>query len=352
MPSAFELHGSFTEPGLADDAAAGAERIGLTGLLARRGHRARRVRVPGAAAVEGFRWRLVDIFTQTWWPQGIAVGTHEGVPVAITSWYAQPKGGREMGARVSVVDLRDPRRPRYHHVLLVAPRRTADGTAFDPVVVHAGGIVWSGDRLLVAATGGGFREFRLSGILSLPARGLLGRGLRRGSGPFGYRYVLPEFGTFAPPKTKDPKLRYSFIALHNDDDAGELLLVSGEYSKKGEPRLAQLRLYDQHAAVDQTHVPGIAEMQGAVLADDTWFVNASRGDKLGGDLWVGAPDAMVRHEHVLPPGPEDMALWPERRQIWSVTEFPGKRWVYAIALDRYAPPAAPLAPANRAAPPG
>jgi hypothetical protein len=215
-------------------------------------------------------------------------------------------------------------------VLLVAPRRTAAGTVFDPVVVHAGGLVWSGDRLLVAATGGGFREFRLSGILSMPRRGLL----RRASGPFGYRFLLPEFGAFVPP-AEGKKLRYSFIALEGDDDPAELRLVSGEYSKKGEPKLVRLRVLDGRVAVDETHVPGITEMQGVVLTDDTWFVNASRGDKLGGDLWSGTPGAMTRHEHVLPPGPEDLAYWPERRQLWSVTEFPGKRWVYAVDVDRY-----------------
>lgn len=335
MPPAFELRGSFTDPALSGDAESGvaARRIGLAGLLARRGHRARHARVPGTAAVEGFRWRLVDVFSQTWWPQGISVGRFEGTPLAITSWFAQPKRGVEQGSRISVVDLSDPRRPRYHHVLLVAPRRTADGTAFDPVVVHAGGIVWSGDRLLVAATGGGFREFRLSGILSLPPRGIF----RRGSGPFGYHHVLPEFGTFAPP-AEGKRLRYSFFSLVGDDDPAELRVVSGEYSKKGEPRLVRLRVLDARVAVDETHVPGIAEMQGVVLADDTWFVNASRGDKLGGDLWVGTPGAMARHEHVLPPGPEDLAYWPERRQLWSVTEFPGKRWVYAVDVDRYLPP--------------
>jgi len=327
MPPAFDLTGSFTDPSLGEDEAS-ARRIGLAGLLSRRGHRARRVRVPGSAVAEGFRWRLVDVFTQTWWPQGIAVGRFEGRPVAITSWYAQPKRGVEQGARISVVDLSDPRRPRYHHVLLVAPRAAAGGTVFEPVVVHAGGIVWSGDRLLVAATGGGFREFRLSGILNLPSRGLF----RRGSGPFGYRYLLPEFGSFAP-HADAKKLRYSFLSLTNDDDPAELRLVSGEYSKKGEPRLARLRLFDERASVDETHVPGIPEMQGVVLTDDTWFVNASRGDKLGGDLWVGTPGAMTRHEHVLPPGPEDLAYWPERRQLWSVTEFPGKRWVYAVDVD-------------------
>jgi hypothetical protein len=335
MAGAFELIGSFTEPGLSDDAAAGAERVGLAGLLARRGHRARPVRVPGAAAVEGFRWRLVDVFTQRWGPQGIAVGEFEGRPVAITSWYAQRKRGVEQGSRVSIVDLSDPRKPRYTHVLLVAPRRTAEGTVFDPVIVHAGGIVWSGDRLLVAATGGGFREFRLSGILSTPRRGLL----RRASGPFGYRYLLPEFGSFAPPESADAPLRYSFIALENDDDAAELRLVSGEYSKKGKPRLARLRVLEGRATVDATHVPGIAEMQGVAVTDDTWFVNASRGDKLGGDLWVGTPEGMTRHEHALPPGPEDLALWPARRQLWSVTEFPGKRWVYAVDIDAWLPPA-------------
>jgi len=339
MPHAtppFELHGTAADDGLVRDSALGSTTVGLTGLLRHRGHRARRTRVPGTAVAEGFRWRLRDVWSQRWWPQGIAVGTHEGVPLAITSWFAQPRRGTEMGARISVVDLRDPRRPRYHHVLLVSPRRVDGGVSFDPVRVHAGGIVWTGDRLFVAATRGGIREFRLSDIMRSPST----RVLRRGSGPFGYRYLLPESGSFAPQTEEKGRMRYSFISLENGAsgaspaDADDIRLVGGEYSAGERARLARMRVLDGGTVIDESHIPAIPQMQGAVLHEGAWYVTASQGDKRGGDLWVGTEGAMVRRPHALPPGPEDLDVWPERRQLWSVSEFPGKRWVFAVDLDQ------------------
>ncbi|MCU1407164.1 MAG: hypothetical protein JWQ43_3467 [Glaciihabitans sp.] len=368
-PARFELHSSVTDRELLTDAADGARTIGLAGLLNQRGHRARRVRVPGRAATTGFRWRWVDVWNTTWWPQGIAVGEHNGIPLAVTSWFAQKRRGHSMGSRISIVDLRNPRRPRYHHVLLVSPRREAnDGTSFDPVTVHAGGIAWSGDRLLVAATFGGFREFDLRGILRAESGGMLARS----TGLFGYRYLLPEVARYRPPKAdKEDRMRYSFVSLDTDnggvgdiDDggggdhidngagdapgigasasdvhlgAGDVHLVTGEYSTDNKGHLARLRLAQGRTVIDDTHVPDIPHMQGAVVRDGTWFVNASRGDKQGGDLWVGVPGKMTRHEGVLPIGPEDIAAWPGRNQLWSVTEFPGKRWIYAVEPTRWIP---------------
>ncbi|MCU1543496.1 MAG: hypothetical protein JWM50_1361 [Microbacteriaceae bacterium] len=328
-----DLHGSFADRTLFSDATAGAEVVGLSGILAARGHRARRRRVPGSKVAEGFRWRLRDTWSPTWWPQGVAVGEHEGTPLAMASWFAQPRRGREMGCRITIVDLRDWARPRYHHVLLVSPQRREDSVAFDPVKVHAGGIAWAADRLFVSATYGGIREFRLSDIVRVPSRGML----RRSGGPFGYRYLLPQFASYTPAEQKGAaRMRYSFIASESGsagpDD--EVRLISGEYGKGDDLRLARVRLTGDRTVVDEVHVPRIAEMQGAVLHDGTWFVNASRGDTEGGDLWVGTPGDMTRHAGALPPGPEDIAVWAERNELWAVSEFPGKRWMYSIPLDR------------------
>ena len=78
--------------------------------------------------------------------------------------------------------------------------------------------------------------------------------------------------------------------------------------------------------------PGLDRMQGACVVDGTWYVTTSNGRKRNGDLWVGEPGALVRHEGVLPPGPEDLAREPHAPRLWSLTEHPGARWVYAIDI--------------------
>jgi hypothetical protein len=267
---------------------------GLGDVLSSRGHRARRVIAPGSLVVSAFRWSGFDRWTQRWWPQGVAVGEFDGVPLAIVSWFSKVRHRSDLGARITVVDLS---RLRYHHVRLVESRDSA------PVSVHAGGIVWSCDRLLVAATLGGVREFRMSGIQ------------RRGR-----RFVLPQVAQHKPAE----KFRFSFVAEGSDG------LVAGEYTTRDDGRLAGFVIGDGVASVSELHIPAVPEMQGAVLIDGVWAVTSSRGDKRNGDLWVGKKGSLVKHEGALPPGPEDLAWWAERGQLWGATEHPGQRWVYAI----------------------
>jgi hypothetical protein len=80
-------------------------------------------------------------------------------------------------------------------------------------------------------------------------------------------------------------------------------------------------------------------MQGVAVHDDTWFVSASAGRDRPGDLHVGAPGAFVRHRGVLPPGPEDLDWSRPGEQLWCATEWPGRRWVFAVDARRWqAPP--------------
>jgi hypothetical protein len=225
---------------------------------------------------------------------------------------------------VTVVDLRDLRRPKYWHVLLVEPRATPAGAIFDPVVIHAGGIALTGDRLLVAATFGGIREFRLANILRLPARSRL----------LGHSHVLPQTAAYSPADGDDHRLRYSFLSLETGErePSDVVRLVAGEYDTAQDGRLARVELTESGAVSRQEIVPGISGMQGAALHRGTWFVSSSRGTEPG-ELWVGTP-AGFRREGPLPPGPEDLAVWPERNQVWSVTEWPGKRWVFWRELPR------------------
>jgi hypothetical protein len=238
------------------------------------------------------RWSGFDRWTQAWWPQGIAVGSADGIPVALVSWFSKRSAA---GPRLTILNLDS---LRYSHVALVE----ADGIT--PVPVHAGGIVWSGDRLLVAATHEGVREFRLSGIVSNGRRG----------------FILPQTGML----DRAEKFRYSFLAEGTEG------IVAGEFATDLTGRLGRLDFTGGGVSVGGIHAPGVPEMQGAILIDGIWVVSSSRGDRRNGDLWVGAEGSLVKHAGALPPGPEDLAWWPERRQVWGASEHPGQRWIYAI----------------------
>jgi hypothetical protein len=266
---------------------------GLAALLASPGRPAHRSTAPGSLVAEAFRFSGFDRWTQNWWPQGIAVGDVDGTPLVVVSWFSK-RGAR--GARITVLDLDA---LRYHHVALV------EGPDDSPVAVHAGGLAWSEDRLLVAATFGGIREFRMSGIR------------RRGRG-----FVLPQVAHLRPAA----RFRYSFLADGPDG------LVAGEYSAADDGRLARLSVTADEVVARDIHTPGVPEMQGAVLVDGRWAISSSRGDRTNGDLWLGPQDALVKHAGALPPGPEDLAWWAARSQLWGVTEHPAGRWIYAVDL--------------------
>jgi hypothetical protein len=341
MTSSLELRTTLSEP-IPAEALTRFEFVGLTGLLDQHDYRAHRSRPTGAVVAHGYAWRLADQWTGIWWPQGIAVGQQDGIPLALVSWYAQPRNRGEMGARITVVDLRDARRPRYHHVLLVVPKTVDAGTetkenasVFDTVQVHAGGIAWSGDRLLVAATFHGLLEFRLSDILKTTVSGPL----RRGAGPFGYRYVLPMHARHEPvDATASDRMRYSFLALENPaaaDSPAELLLLTGEYGHDPGHRIACVTMATNGAIVTKTYVSPVAQMQGVASTGDRWYVSSSHGETHGGDLWSGPIDKLQNHDGVLPPGPQSLAFWPERNELWSVSEVAGRRWLFGIDLTKW-----------------
>jgi hypothetical protein len=308
----FDLRLEAGDPALTDAlVAAGARRIGLAGLLAEPGRRTWRAWVRGAAARHGFRWSRADTTDRTWWPQGIDVGEHDGRPVLAVSWFAKPRAdGVEQGVRLSFVDLR---RRRYHHVLLGEPARDAGGgVSLHPVVVHAGGIAWLDDRILVADTFGGLREFPLDDIMRLPDGGI----------------ALPQAARHRARKTPDDRgMRFSFVSIEHTD--GPPRLVAGEYGDGSRAdRLARFSL-DADGEVE-LHEPGLYRMQGVVIVDEVWYVTTSNGEHRGGDLWAGHPGGMVRHRHVLPPGPEDLAYDRATRRLWSLSEWPGRRRVFQI----------------------
>ena len=334
-------------------------RVGLRGVLADLNRRARAVRVPAPAALHGFRWDREDMHSPRWWPQGIttsadsltgdADGLVDGRPILVTSSYSYSIDGYSQGSRLSFVDLTDPSHIRYRHVLLVEPFLRDDGSVdVRPVMVHAGGIVWHGDYLHVSGTTRGLSSFRLDDIVRVPT-GDASRLRVRDASPatvdtYGYRYVLPVRFTYDSHTRGLPKMRYSFASL--DRSTSPHGLVAGEYGREGmTTRLARyeidrgtrlLRVDDEGvcrpALLEDGGVPG---MQGATVVRGTWYVTTSRGRFRLGSVWVGKPGDLVEHRHELPVGPEDITYWPERDQLWSLSEYPKARYVFAMARHRF-----------------
>jgi len=332
----YQVHRESPDGGLIDELATHHARVGIAGVLIRPGRRARAGRVPASAAVEGFRWGVLDGWSQRWWPQGIEVlGSADPAcdEVLLVSWFAQQRRGASQGARVSVVDRRDPRRPRYHHVLLVEAFRDRETIGMRPVVIHAGGLAVVGTRLYVAATYGGLRRFDLGDILRV-----------RGRAPFGYRHVLPQSGHERLVGGEgDARMRFSFVSVERTAGGGGEHLVVGEFGPERDGRrLGRLPLTgpEDRVAVADLHEPGIPRMQGAAVIDGTWFVSASHGSRPG-DLWVGSGGTWVRHPAVLPPGPEDLTASHDGRRLWSLSEYPGRRWVFSIDARRWRDEPAP-----------
>lgn len=327
-------------------AAAGGGRVGLTGVLSDLNRTATVVRVPAKAARWGFRWNEQDNNSKRWWPQGITTSAdrdeseaYDDRQILLTSWYSKDVEGLHKGSRITVVDL-DEGRPRYRHVLLVDAFAQDDGRIdVRPVKIHAGGIVWHGEHLHVAGTARGISTFRLDDIMSV---GSLGDRRRLGfaSGSFGYRYVLPVRFTYdAFADEGHERMRYSFLSLDRGTD--EPRLIAGEYGRRGRttrlvdfginPRTSLLRLSDEGQARPLSLSPeGIEGMQGATVVGGRWYVTTSAGPYVRGSLYVGRPGAFRRRARVLPVGVEDIAYWPSRDELWSLSEYPGRRYVFAM----------------------
>jgi hypothetical protein len=218
----------------------------------------------------------------------------------------------------------------------VAPHRRLGVLTVGTVPVHAGGIAVFGDLLYVADTAFGVRLFRLRDVMR--ARG----GART---PHGYDYVLPQLMALRVPlRAGRRRLRHSFLSV--GDVAGGPTLVVGEYRRVRDvpPRLVRydldpgsgLPIADASGRIApvEVHERQPNRMQGAAVHGSTWWLTASAGKGVAGDLYVGAPGAWVRHRGVLPTGPEDLAWSRPGEELWCASEWPGHRWVFPVAAGR------------------
>lgn len=311
------------------------EPLGLDGVLGDLDRAAEPCPVPGEAAGPGFTWAESDRDDRSWWPQGVASLRSGGV--LLVSWYATRRRLRTPGARISVVDRTRPDAPRYRHLLLVAPRRRLGVFTVGMVPVHAGGIAVLGDLLYVADTRSGVRLFRLRDAVRT----------RDGArGPHGYDHVLPQLLRLRVPLFAGRRrLRWSFLSI--GEVGGRPSLVVGEYRRAREapPRLVRYALdpgtglpvadAQGRARPVEVHEAQPSRMQGVAVHQDGWWLTASAGEGVAGDLYAGAPGAWTRHRGVLPTGPEDLDWSRPGEELWCATEWPGRRWVFPVAAGRW-----------------
>ena len=316
------------------------KRVGIDGVLAHLNRQATRTPVPGTAVEWGFRWNDKDVRTQRWFPQGITTSADAsdtedigGRRLLVTSWYSKRMGGENQGSRITVVDIDT---LEYRHVLLVLPERNLLGhVELKPLLVHAGGLVWCGPYLHVAGTRRGMFTCLVDDLIRVDST----------EDTFGYRYVLPvRFGYDAVATGGTEQMRYSFLSL--DRSSNPPHLVAGEYGRaEMTRRLVRYPLDPEsyHLATDEhgTSRPvwlderGMGHMQGAAVVRDTYYVTSSRGPLRLGRMYVGRPGAFRSFPRSLPVGPEDISYWPSTDLLWSLTEHPGKRFVFCLRRDQF-----------------
>lgn len=315
------------------------EPVGVAGVLDDLNRVATRAQVPGRAPLWGFRWDQQDTDSLRWWPQGITTSADatdtediDGRKLVVVSWYSKGERHDNHGSRVTFVDVDE---LRYRHVLIVKAGRDHDGhSRLETVQIHAGGVVWCGPYLHLAGTTRGLYTCHVDDIMRVSPD----------EDTYGYRYVLPvRFAYRAMTRERTERLRYSFMSL--DRGASPPELVAGEYGVEGQTtRLVRYPLDPEsqllrHNDGGESHPVflddgGVGHMQGAAVVEGTYHVTVSRGPRRLGHLYVGAPGSLRPRRWALPPGPEDISYWPSRDQLWSLSEYPGRRFVYAMARGR------------------
>ncbi|OMI40431.1 hypothetical protein [Streptomyces sparsogenes] len=289
-----------------------------------------------------------DGTTREWYPQGVSTsydayqgplpGTNTDADkrAVLVSWYA--KGASlGKGARVTFVDVTAPSRPRYRHVLLVEPKKSAgEPYDFSPVNVHAGGIAWYGTRLYLADTRGGLRVFNIDQMFQVSTGGAAARwcGYHAGDKKYyalGYRYVLPQSRAY---DNAGAPLRFSQVAV--DRTTPQPSIVVSEWRPHSQNGKA-VRWYmnpetssiTSEEAVEERRI-GIANVQGAVSVNGTYYFSVSDGTTRRGRLYR-RPRGNARDPYgYLSIGPEDLSYDGDRDGIWGLGEHPRKRHVYVV----------------------
>ena len=229
-------------------------RVGLDDVLDDLDRKGRRSLFRARAIRRAYTFDAADRRDPRWWPQGVTTSADAsdeeeiaGRRIVAVAWYAKELPGDEVnqGSRITFFDLGT---RRYRHVLLVKPV-LKDGVAdIEPLTVHAGGIVWFGPYLHVAATAKGFHTCRLDDLLRVSDDEVAA---------YGHRYVLPvRFSYQAETDEGHERLRYSFMSL--DKAASPPDILAGEYGRGDTTRRLARFPVDPETLLLATEDDGIA----------------------------------------------------------------------------------------------
>jgi hypothetical protein len=301
-----------------------------------------------------FRWDQEDFDDAAWMPQGVtgsadatAAGLIDGRELVAVSWYHKPEnepaGTPNHGSRVSFADITDLGHGavRYAHVLLVDVVMKNGEPVLEPITLHVGGLAWVGNRLYAVDTMRGLRVFDTSKIMKVEVGSGLGRNESTGDwNARGYQWIMPQVEAYL---LSDESCwhRFSFVALdqtsnppslvtgeyHGNDIAGKLVrwdldgeaLVTDELSGKIYPREVF------HAQESR--------MQGAVSVGGHWYLSCSRQTSGGEGRLYRTSLAEPSTGRGWTVGPEDLMYAGRTHELWSASEFAGRRYVFAVQAD-------------------
>jgi len=294
---------------------------------------------------QGFKWNLGDTLSPDWWPQGItgsgdanATGLVAGKRVLVVTFYDKGDSEERKGVRVAFVDITNPKAIKYRFALLVTVRDNAGRTELEPVKVHAGGVVWYGRYLYIPDTGRGLRVFDMERILRVPEQGA-NIGWNAGTKKYSaadYRYVVPQVDDYS--LSNSCPIAFSYVSL--DRSTTPPSLVTGEYKSGNEGRLARWSLEPATQKLAAPYHPTEvyyaqqSHIQGALSWKGTWWVQSAAQTLLAGKLYR-LNEGQKSKGFAQPVGIEDLYHDPSTGLLWSLTEFPGYRFVYASPLSAY-----------------
>ena len=299
-----------------------------------------------------FCWSPEDQYTNNL-PQGLsssedATGNgYDGHRYLAMSWHIdQKRNGDEAKnwrSRLTFVNMDGPRwlpAHRYQHVLLVKSQK--DGSGCEPLGahgdgLHAGGLVWYGDKLYVADD-----DRRSISVFDL--RDLARADARSGCDGENYQYVLPRVATYDKviPAGAKEHMRVNYLSLDRDGDTPSLVVGEYQASKAGHGLVVRYPLNaatgmltqnDGRATATSGYRTGVVNAQGALFHNGRLYMSASNADDYG---YLYTWDTTLGHSltsHPWARDAENVTFFDGR--LWSLTELRSNRAVFSVPASEY-----------------